>query len=124
MKYLFTILILSITIYANNCVDLYNSFKTILEPQLTELCITKDNNTAIYKFYVNELSGYSDMQLTFSVNNKTDSDYNYYLYIKGEGKENPYVCGTIKLNRFQTIDDILHILMSVNPECRNMEFIN
>lgn len=106
MKKIFFILAVFVSfIFAdeNTCGDLYNDFKSVLEPQMTMLCQTTDTNATMLNFYIyTEEEGYTQMMIVYK------NDGTSHLYI--EGDNNPYKCGKVKNTKYQSVSEILSMI--------------
>lgn len=99
----------NVFIYAN-CNNLYNDFKMVLEPQLTELCKIENSNNFLYKFYIKEESvGYSQMYLLIENNNLK------YLFTEDDNISK-LKCTDEKYHNFESVDEILNKLFN-NKNC-------
>lgn len=107
---LFTLL-LNMYSLADTCLDLYNSFKNALDPQLTELCATDVPGYFGYKFYLRgEGEGYINAMLV------TGEDITY-LFL--EGDKNPFNCKSVLIQTTETPEAILKKLFI--PRLKNCE---
>lgn len=114
MKTILSILIFLVSFsFANepSCKELYNNFKSVLEPQMTQLCVSENNeNIVLYDFYIYDpAEGYTQFELAMSPKGQ-------YLFIEGE--KNPFKCGNAKDNKYQNVDEILKMLF-INKECED-----
>lgn len=97
--------------YADTCMDMYNSFKLHIEPQLTELCDTQFSGYHAFKFYLSdEREGYANVTLVF-----TEDDSHLYL----DSDDIPFKCTDNKVQKMQTAEEILKILFI--PQLDNCE---
>ena len=97
------ILVFVITCHAaDDCQEMYDEFKSMLDVQLTSLCETVVAGEYSFRFYLEDEKGFHNMNLVFN-------DEHYHLYTDAE--ENPYEC--IKeeaMYKTQTPEEILKIL--------------
>jgi hypothetical protein len=116
MRTILTILLLSITVMATDCRELYDGFLTVLEPQMTVMCKTQMPGTYGYKFYVqDEKTGYINAMLVFNENN-------FYLYFEGID-ENPFKCTDDTIYRTERPQAILKVLFAPRLATCEKEFL-
>ena len=103
MRLLLTILVLAFVCHASDdCQEMYDGFKKVLDAQLTCLCETTTDGVYSFRFFLEDAEGFHDMNLVFN-------DEHYHLYM--ESDENPYECDKEKsMYKTQTPEEILKIL--------------
>lgn len=103
--------LISLNYAQTTCKELYNSFKEVLEPQMIEYCITNQSNDVIlYKFYINDVNGYSNMMLAMGKNiNYMFTEYDANI---------PFTCSEFKWQHFEFVETILKTIF-LNKNCEH-----
>lgn len=105
MKKLISLLIIlsTVSFAASSCKELYNDFKSVLEPQMTQLCHDENYpDVMLFDFYIHsDEEGYTQFELAYL-------PIGEHMFV--EGDSNPFKCGADKINRFQNSEDILKMI--------------
>ena len=112
LKYVIMVLLFPIYVMAGTCMELFEGFKSALDPQLTVFCKTEIPDAYGYKFYLrDEDNGYINAMLVFN-------DYDFHLFFEGFDI-NPYKCTDEAVYKTETPNDILKLLFA--PRIKDCE---